>query len=171
MRAVLPTPVGPRNMKEPMGRRGSFSPARPRRTAFAIVLIASSCPMMVLFISSSICSSRSDSSVASCITGTPVHMETSSAMSSALTTGLVARSQPVRSFSMRVFRSLSRLESSITSSLRPFCTASVRIALTPFSSSINSLKVCAAGLLYMRTREDASSIRSIALSGRKRSVT
>ena len=31
--------------------------------------------------------------------------------------------------------------------------------------------VLAAGLLYMRTREEASSIRSMALSGRKRSVT
>ena len=31
--SVLPTPVGPRKMKEPIGRLGSFSPARARRTA------------------------------------------------------------------------------------------------------------------------------------------
>ena len=39
------------------------------------------------------------------------------------------------------------------------------------SCVIRSLKVWAAGLLYMRTREEASSIRSMALSGKKRSVT
>jgi hypothetical protein len=32
--SVLPTPVGPRKMKEPMGRFGSCNPARARRTAF-----------------------------------------------------------------------------------------------------------------------------------------
>ena len=31
--SVLPTPVGPRNRNEPMGRLGSFNPARARRTA------------------------------------------------------------------------------------------------------------------------------------------
>ncbi len=31
--SVLPTPVGPRNMNEPIGRLGSCSPARARRTA------------------------------------------------------------------------------------------------------------------------------------------
>ena len=31
--SVLPTPVGPRKMNEPMGRRGSQRPARARRTA------------------------------------------------------------------------------------------------------------------------------------------
>ncbi len=33
--SVLPTPVGPRKMNEPMGRLGSLSPARERRMAFA----------------------------------------------------------------------------------------------------------------------------------------
>ena len=32
--SVLPTPVGPRKMNEPMGRFGSCKPARARRTAF-----------------------------------------------------------------------------------------------------------------------------------------
>ena len=31
--SVFPTPVGPRNKKEPIGRPGSFSPTRPLRTA------------------------------------------------------------------------------------------------------------------------------------------
>ena len=33
--SVLPTPVGPRNRKDPFGRRGSASPARERRMALA----------------------------------------------------------------------------------------------------------------------------------------
>ena len=39
--SVLPTPVGPMKMNEPIGRLGSFSPARARRTARLIVSIAS----------------------------------------------------------------------------------------------------------------------------------
>ena len=42
--SVLPTPVGPRKRKEPMGRFGSLRPARARRTAFETALTASSCP-------------------------------------------------------------------------------------------------------------------------------
>ena len=41
--SVLPTPVGPRNRKEPIGRFGSDRPARPRRTALATASMASSC--------------------------------------------------------------------------------------------------------------------------------
>jgi hypothetical protein len=33
--SVLPTPVGPRNRNEPIGRLGSLRPARARRTASA----------------------------------------------------------------------------------------------------------------------------------------
>ena len=39
--SVLPTPVGPAKMKQPIGRLGSLSPARLRRTASLIRLIAS----------------------------------------------------------------------------------------------------------------------------------
>ena len=42
--SVLPTPVGPRKMNEPMGRLGSFRPARARRTARATAFTASSWP-------------------------------------------------------------------------------------------------------------------------------
>src|SRR2546430_543828 len=35
--SVFPTPVGPRKMNEPMGRFGSLSPERERRTAFEIL--------------------------------------------------------------------------------------------------------------------------------------
>ena len=42
--SVLPTPVGPRNMKLPSGRFGSCRPARARRIALATAVIASSWP-------------------------------------------------------------------------------------------------------------------------------
>ena len=41
-RKVLPTPVGPRKMKEPIGRRGSLRSARERRSALLIAVTASS---------------------------------------------------------------------------------------------------------------------------------
>ena len=43
--SVLPTPVGPRNRNEPMGRWGSDRPARLRRMALATAVTASSWPM------------------------------------------------------------------------------------------------------------------------------
>ena len=43
--SVFPTPVGPRKMNEPIGRLGSFRPARARRTALETIPIASSWPM------------------------------------------------------------------------------------------------------------------------------
>ena len=43
--SVLPTPVGPRNRNEPMGRFGLFSPARERRMARASAEMARSCEM------------------------------------------------------------------------------------------------------------------------------
>ena len=39
--SVLPTPVGPLKMNDPMGRLGSLSPARLRRMAREITSIAS----------------------------------------------------------------------------------------------------------------------------------
>jgi hypothetical protein len=50
---VLPTPVGPRKMKEPLGRFGSLSPARVRRTDWLTALMASSWPMIRLWSSPS----------------------------------------------------------------------------------------------------------------------
>ena len=43
--SVLPTPVGPRNRKVPIGRSGSCSPARERRSALETAPTASSWPM------------------------------------------------------------------------------------------------------------------------------
>src|SRR6185312_14613181 len=46
--SFFPTPVGPRKMKLPIGRFGSFRPARARMTASATAVTASSCPITLL---------------------------------------------------------------------------------------------------------------------------
>ncbi len=83
--SVLPTPVGPRNRNEPLGRFGSESPARERRIASDTALTASSWPTTRFDSDSSIRSnfSRSPSSIFD--TGMPVHLETTSAISSSVT--------------------------------------------------------------------------------------
>src|SRR5215204_358064 len=83
--SVLPTPVGPRNRKEPVGRFGSERPERERRMAFATALIASSCPTTRSCSLSSISSSFSRSPCISLDTGMPVARATTSAISSAPT--------------------------------------------------------------------------------------
>jgi hypothetical protein len=90
-RYVLPTPDGPRNTNEPIGRRGSFRPERERRTARAIALIASSWWMTTLPSSLSIASKRSASAFSRRVSGMPVIFDTVSAMTSAVTS-------PVSSF-------------------------------------------------------------------------
>ena len=83
--SVLPTPVGPRKRKEPMGRLGSESPARERRMASETTRTASSWPTTRRWIASSMCSSFSRSPSSIFDTGMPVHLETTSAISSSVT--------------------------------------------------------------------------------------
>src|SRR6266849_6024876 len=71
--SVFPIPVGPRKMNDPIGRRGSLSPARARRTACETVLMASSWPTIRRCSSSSMRSRRDVSSSTRRDTGTPVH--------------------------------------------------------------------------------------------------
>src|SRR6059036_405464 len=70
--SVLPTPDGPRNTKEPVGRFGSFSPARERRIAFEMTSTAACCPMTRLWSSSSMRMSFAVSASVSLKTGIPV---------------------------------------------------------------------------------------------------
>src|SRR5215212_3778465 len=80
--SVLPTPDGPRNTKEPVGRFGSLRPARDRRIALETTWMAWCCPMTRLWSSSSMRMSFCVSASVSLKTGIPVHMETMSAISS-----------------------------------------------------------------------------------------
>src|SRR5918998_506060 len=76
--SVLPTPVGPRNRKLPMGRFGSESPARARLIASATASTASSWPTTRSCSCSSRRMRRSRSSSVSWLTGMPVALETRS---------------------------------------------------------------------------------------------
>ena len=69
--SVLPTPVGPRKMNEPIGRFSSCRPARARRTAFETASIASSWPMTRCIRRSSIFTSFSRSPSCKRETGMP----------------------------------------------------------------------------------------------------
>ncbi|MNQ97933.1 hypothetical protein D3C85_1136040 [compost metagenome] len=83
--SVLPTPVGPRKRKEPLGRLGSDSPARERRTALATATTASFWPITRWCSRPSIFSSLSRSPSSIFDTGMPVHLDTTSAISSSVT--------------------------------------------------------------------------------------
>ena len=83
--SVLPTPVGPRNMNEPIGRFGSCRPARERRTAVATARTASAWPTTRLPRLSSIFRSLSFSPSSILSTGTPVQRDTTCAMWLAVT--------------------------------------------------------------------------------------
>ena len=83
--SVFPTPVGPRNRNEPMGRSGSCKPLRLRRTALATAETASVCPTTRSCRRSSSCSSFCFSVSIMRDTGTPVQALTTSAISSSVT--------------------------------------------------------------------------------------
>ena len=168
-RRVFPTPVGPKNMKEPMGLLGSFIPARERLTAWAMDVMASSWPTTLLCSSSSIFIRRSDSPCSSLSSGIPVHLDTIWAISSSPISGICSilfSFHTLRCFSSSIFEVLSM-------SLY-FAAFSKSCALTADSfslrhSSISSssfLRLAGAVITLRRALEPASSMRSIALSGR-----
>ncbi len=84
--SVLPTPLGPRNRNEPIGRFGSLRPLRARRIVLLMALMASSWDTTRLCSSFSSSSSRWASSFSSRVSGTPVIFEITSAMTSSSTT-------------------------------------------------------------------------------------
>lgn len=83
--SVFPTPVGPRNMKTPMGFSGSAKPDLERRMAPETLPMAWSWPTTRLWRWVSISRSFSESDLMSFETGIPVHLATISAMSSSST--------------------------------------------------------------------------------------
>ena len=87
--SVLPTPVVPKKINEPIGFLGSCKPARLRRMASATAVIASSWPITR---PCRCCSSCSNLSFSLCIileTGIPVAFATTSAISSASTSSFM----------------------------------------------------------------------------------
>ena len=90
--SVLPTPVGPRNMNEPSGLEGSWSPALERSTASATASTASSCPMTRSCKVSAKCKSFCLSPWTSLATGMPVMRLTTSAISFSVTDSSTSQS-------------------------------------------------------------------------------
>ncbi len=83
--SVLPTPVGPRKMNEPIGLLWLASPALDLRIASETAVTASSCPMTLSWRMSGSLSSLSLSVSTSLLTGMPVHAEMTSAISFSVT--------------------------------------------------------------------------------------
>ena len=95
---VLPTPVPPRKMNEPSGRRALERPVRERRMAEAITEIASSWPTTVRCSSSSMCRSFSLSLCTMRESGMPVMSLMTCWMSSTSTTFSSGRMAPSQDF-------------------------------------------------------------------------
>ena len=110
--SVLPTPVGPRKRKEPIGRLGSESPARERRSALETASIASSWPTTLSCRRSSILISFSTSPSIRRLTGMPVHLATTSAMSSSVTSSASIEAPPACSSTIRASCSATAFSSS-----------------------------------------------------------
>mmetsp|Transcript_30329 Transcript_30329/g.75348 ORF Transcript_30329/g.75348 Transcript_30329/m.75348 type:complete len:441 (-) Transcript_30329:1174-2496(-) len=117
--SVLPTPVGPRNMKDATGPLGSDRSARERCTASATEVTACSCPMTRRCSSPSSCSSFAFSDATSLATGTPVHLLTTAAMSTSVTSSLVISPLPLLicmiSSSVLTYSTLALATSSVSS--------------------------------------------------------
>jgi len=105
--SVFPTPVGPRKIKEPIGRLGFLSPALALLTARATASTAFSCPTTRWCMTDSRLTRRSLSSSASLLTGTPVQSATMAATSTSVME-LACRVrlfiQSLRRFSISSFR-------------------------------------------------------------------
>ena len=90
--SVLPTPVGPAKMKQPVGRFGSFNPLRLRRTALAIALdrlVLADDPLVQL-----VFHLHQPQRCLRCVmrvSGMPVILETTSAITSSSTTPSASR--------------------------------------------------------------------------------
>ena len=131
--SVLPTPVGPRKINEPIGRLGSLSPARERRIALATRSSASSWPTTRCRRRSSMVTSFLTSPSSIFETGMPVHLETMRATSSSSTS----------SFSMRLRRGAFHLR-------RQFLELFFRLRQQAISNLCHALQVALAlfGLLF-----------------------
>ena len=170
---VLPTPVGPRNMKVPIGLLGSFSPTRLRKIALTNFSIAASWAITFDCKFSFIPANFIPSACAILCTGMPDIIDTTLAISSASTVSRLSFKRSSHSFfitSNWVVSSFSLSRKLAANS--KFCdfTASFFLFLAS-SISFSWSSISFGTLTFVRcTREPASSNASIALSGKLRSV-
>ena len=139
--SVLPTPVGPKKIKEPIGFLSSWSPALLLRTASATASTASLWPMSLWPISSSKLKSFSRSLLSIFDTGIPVHLLITSAISLAVTTSLVnlLSSGSWSNFSFATFNIASF---SFKSPYRILATFSKSLSRSAFCASYSNCSIC-----------------------------
>ena len=170
---VLPTPVGPKNIKVPIGLLGSFSPTRLRNIAFTNFSIAVSWAITLDWRDSFIPANLMPSACAMRCTGIPDIIETTFAISSASTVCLLSfncsshacfirSSSTVSSFSLSRKLAASSKFCDFTASFFLLFASSISFSCSSISFGTLILVRC--------TREPASSRASIALSGKLRSV-
>mmetsp|Transcript_1435 Transcript_1435/g.3465 ORF Transcript_1435/g.3465 Transcript_1435/m.3465 type:complete len:267 (-) Transcript_1435:1518-2318(-) len=145
--SVLPTPVGPRNMKDAIGLLGSDKPARLLWMESDTAITASFCPITRLCSSSGRYSSFSRSPSTSLDTGMPVHLEMISAMSASVTSSFSSLEPP----SARAFcasASSAALSCLFSSNEVPYFSSAARFrsysrsaaAISKFTRSISSFR-------------------------------
>ncbi len=172
-KCVLPTPVGPKKINDPIGRFGSFNPARVLRIAFVIVSTALSWPITTFLKWSSIWSSFSDSLLAILWTGIPVIIATTSAISSSFTFATFVSSFRSHLFRSKISSSCSWRSTSLNFAAlsKSWCFAYCSFSNRIFSIRCSSSKISfGTTILEIWTREPVSSKTSIALSGKNLSV-
>ena len=138
-----------------------------RRMARATALIAFSWETIRLCSSSSMRRSLADSSSLTAVMGMPVHFETTSSMSALVTSW--APAPPMSQCSRTICRFSRWATSSSRKNVRPRRAASPRSTTTRILRENSGVSSRAAASRSF-TRLPASSSRSMALSGRKRSV-
>ena len=138
--SVLPTPVGPKNKNEPIGRFGSAKPARERRIAFDTATTASSCPTTFSCSFASIESSLSRSPCSIFATGIPVQRERISAISFSPT---LLTSKLISCISACEAKSSLRSNSGI----RPYCNSLMRCKSPARLATSKSNRACSNSVL------------------------
>mmetsp|Transcript_15686 Transcript_15686/g.46300 ORF Transcript_15686/g.46300 Transcript_15686/m.46300 type:complete len:397 (-) Transcript_15686:930-2120(-) len=167
-------------MNEAMGRLGFLSPTRARRMARAMADTASSCPITRPCSTSSILMSRSVSSDETFSIGMPVHCATMLAMSASVTVGpppstlsasaLDCSLAPASTAWILALSSIS-LSRSWPAFSKSWPRTAASLSLTTALSSLSRSRASSgSAMCRSRTRDPASSIKSMALSGKKRSL-
>ena len=172
-RCVLPTPVGPRNKKLPTGLDGSLRPAPLRMIARTIRSTASSCPMILLLRASCRPARRAFAEADILPAGMPVMTETVLIMSVSVTLTvffleLSVRQAVASSSSFCWFCSILIISAPVSKSL--FLRYDLLVSRS--SRSLPDMpRIFPSGILAETWADaPASSIISMALSGRQRSV-
>ncbi len=166
--SVFPTPVGPKNINEPIGRFGSFNPLLDRLIALETDSTACSCPITRLCNIFSKFINRSDSFCSICWTGILVQRETTSAISLSVTCNDFNEAFPscfCSKFSifLRCFISFIRILAAFSKSCN--CIASSLVCIKASNSATAAATGEGLPETSKRTLEADSSIKSIALSG------